>query len=376
MKAIIMNHENGGSHVLDREGSFRFVKGYTSKPIGAEIELRQQPSFNTKIFAIAACVVVCVALGMFAFMWNTVTYSVYIDINPSVELVFNNFNRIKGANPLNDDGVALLSALKLKGSPGDAVVALIREAEAQGFLAGKGDSPAISITIVSKKDSVSLKCLDAIQVALSESGLNNIASITVRTSDAKPDHGANNGNNNPAQDSDADDPVNGDANDSVQTPPPSPVVTPPPSDTPDEKTPAQSPDEDDKDDEDDNDGVDGDDVDDVDGDDVDDANPNAGPGNNNGGSNNGGSNNGGSNNGGSNNGGSNNGGSNNGGSNNGGSNNGGDNNGGSNNGGSNNGGDNNGGGNNGGGNNGGGNNGGGNNGGGNNGGNNNGNGKP
>ena len=40
MKAIIMSHEHGGSYVMDREGSFRFVKGYTSQLIGTEIELK------------------------------------------------------------------------------------------------------------------------------------------------------------------------------------------------------------------------------------------------------------------------------------------------------------------------------------------------
>ena len=59
MKAIIMSHERGGSYVLERSGSFRFVNGYTSRLIGTEIELKPQVLVSyRRITAMAACFVI------------------------------------------------------------------------------------------------------------------------------------------------------------------------------------------------------------------------------------------------------------------------------------------------------------------------------
>jgi len=42
MKAIIFSHDRGGSVVMDCEGCFYFVKGYTSHPIGTELEIETE----------------------------------------------------------------------------------------------------------------------------------------------------------------------------------------------------------------------------------------------------------------------------------------------------------------------------------------------
>ena len=129
MKAIILSHERGGSYAMDREGGFRFVKGYASQPIGTEIELQTQYYRNyRRLAAIAACFALVFALSGFAWLWTSESCVVYVKINPSVELVFNGFNRLKAAKPLNEDGAALLKGLKLKGSLGDVIVLLINEA--------------------------------------------------------------------------------------------------------------------------------------------------------------------------------------------------------------------------------------------------------
>jgi len=88
MKAIIFSHDRGGSYVMDREGCFHFVKGYTSHPIGAEIELKLQAVPNLKkirrIAAFAACFLVVLSLGYFTLMWNFISG----DIGQSNEFFF------------------------------------------------------------------------------------------------------------------------------------------------------------------------------------------------------------------------------------------------------------------------------------------------
>jgi len=122
MKAIILSHERGGSYALDRNGCYQFVKGHTARPVGEEIELALRPQIQyAKIASIAAGFIMVVLLGSFSWLWNAESYSVYVDVNPSVELVFNNLNQLKAAKPLNEDGAKLLADLKLKGNPGDVV---------------------------------------------------------------------------------------------------------------------------------------------------------------------------------------------------------------------------------------------------------------
>jgi hypothetical protein len=389
---------------LDREGSFRYVKGFDSRPIGTEVEVNQAlAGGQLKSFAIAACLMLVLFVGSFAWMWNSPEFAVYADINPSVELVFNRFDQLIDVQPLNEDGALLLEGLSLKGSPSEVVVALIQAAEEQGFVFATDDIPAILITVVTNNNSDSDKQISAINAALSNSGLRDLVSVETSTVDFRDQaraYGVSPGKLSLVERLLAADPSI--SMDDVIDLPVKDLVkqiqeaegTPSGQDN-SNAGPGN------KDGDTNNSGSsEGDSSGTNNGNTSSPSNPNAGPGNNSGGTNNGGTNNGngagsggtnnggtnnggtnngngnGSNNGGTNNGGTNNGGTNNGGTNNGGTNNGngngGSNNGGSNNGGTNNGGSNNGGTNNGGTNNGGSNNGGSNNGGSNNGGSNNG----
>jgi len=153
MKGIILGHVADGSQVLDCEGSFRVVKGFKSQPVGSEIEFKPAPAINfSRVAAISLLLVVVVAIGGFSWLWNMDSYSVYVDINPSVELVFNKFNRIRSATPLCADGEELLAGLNLRGSPGSVVISLIREAENKGYITLTGSIPEIIITVATKAD--------------------------------------------------------------------------------------------------------------------------------------------------------------------------------------------------------------------------------
>ena len=169
MKAIIFSHEDGGTYVMDSDGSFRFVKGYTTQPIGAEIEIKNQtPVYFMKIMPAAACFILVITLSIFTLMWNTVNYSVYVDINPSVELMFNSFNRLKTAIPINEDGEELLDGLKLNGSVADIVITLINSAEQKGYLDARGGTIAVLITVVARGNRSTEEYVSAIKASLDE----------------------------------------------------------------------------------------------------------------------------------------------------------------------------------------------------------------
>ena len=155
---------------MDHNGCYWFAKGHASRPIGTEIDFKPQPQVSfTKIASIAACFILVMLIGGFSWLWNTVSYSLYIDVNPSIELVFNNLNRLKDAKPLNEDGAALLAGLKLKGSPEDVIINLIKAADDKGFISTQGDSPAVLITVAARGG----KAPEAIGTLLSDILLRN-----------------------------------------------------------------------------------------------------------------------------------------------------------------------------------------------------------
>jgi len=148
MKAIIISHENGGSYVMEKSGSFRFVKGYDSRPIGTEIELNPRPvvHFPRLAATVAACLVMTAVLGVFARLWTAESYFIYVEANSSVQLVFNRFNRLIDARPLNESGEEVLRDLSLRGSPEDVVVSLISTTTSNSTYCTGRYSPVVLIS--------------------------------------------------------------------------------------------------------------------------------------------------------------------------------------------------------------------------------------
>lgn len=100
--------------------------------------------------AVAACLVVAlVAAGGWA--WLTPTATISVDVNPSVELGINRFDRVVAARGVNDDGRALLSEVDVWGATYDeAVDRLLASSNVSTLLAEGGQA---EVTVVDKGDS-------------------------------------------------------------------------------------------------------------------------------------------------------------------------------------------------------------------------------
>lgn len=169
MKAVILSHERGGSYVLDHDGCFRYIRGHESTPIGAEIQIGSRPVISvSRIAAIAASFIIVLSLSIFTWMWNTADHYVYVDINPSIELQFNRFGRLKEAVPLDDDAVELLKNLNLSGSLEDVLAAIIAKAEEQGYLSVSNGQPSVLVTVIARGAVPADQIVATINTALQE----------------------------------------------------------------------------------------------------------------------------------------------------------------------------------------------------------------
>lgn len=113
------------------------------------ITKNKKTGFSMKKGLIAACVAIAagaVILGGYHFYQSPIDY-VSLDINPSVELGINVFDRIVSAKATNEDGQCLLDATKnVKNMPVDkAIDNLVQQASEQKYIADDGSS-VISVT--------------------------------------------------------------------------------------------------------------------------------------------------------------------------------------------------------------------------------------
>lgn len=132
------------NHVIVMTPQGEFVRMPFTKPVsvGQEVHYRKRMRPNYWKWSVAAMLLL--ALASSAAMVNdklqipggsVPTYFVTIDINPSIELAINKEQRVIGVEGLNQDGLALVSKVKLIGrSFKEAVEIIGQQAEHDGYL--------------------------------------------------------------------------------------------------------------------------------------------------------------------------------------------------------------------------------------------------
>lgn len=147
--------------------------------------------FTKKILAAACSVAACafLSVGGYAYYITPVNY-VSLDINPSVELGVNGFDKVVSAKGINDEGKSLVKEQRVTHmSVEDAISALIVEAAGQNYINEDGTT-VIAVTAESekKRDASDLQrdCIKGIDSALGSMNINAIiykgaANLDIRT---------------------------------------------------------------------------------------------------------------------------------------------------------------------------------------------------
>lgn len=125
------------------------LKAATLRRLHERVESKARPHRYLgvkRLVAAAAVILLIIAAGVFSHrLYFTEAAYIDLDINPSVELVVNRFDRVIGASAYNADGEALLAGLNLRHKKVDVALNEIIQATGQaGILQNEG---LVSVTV-------------------------------------------------------------------------------------------------------------------------------------------------------------------------------------------------------------------------------------
>lgn len=154
MKAVIIEKKGKYAVALTKNGEFIKTRNKDSFKVGYEIDIASSSAFSTgmltKITAAAASVLLFIGVGYGAYSYAMPYSYINIDINPSIEVTTNVFDRIIKVRGLNEDGEKVLSSVNARNKEvGDAIVNILQSAEKNGYLGGDSEN-AVMFTVSGK----------------------------------------------------------------------------------------------------------------------------------------------------------------------------------------------------------------------------------
>lgn len=138
--ALVIEKRGHTAVVMKTGGEFVSVRAKHGWAVGDIVFIKEKDNSFRAIYAAAACLVLAL-VGVFGGynLYSAETALVSIDINPSMELGLNRYNRVISTTYYNIDGEKVLSALDLQGKKCDAALAALFQSEAiQPYLENNG----------------------------------------------------------------------------------------------------------------------------------------------------------------------------------------------------------------------------------------------
>lgn len=138
MKGIIAEIDSGKMIVIAKNGDFIKCKKLPNCNVGDEVNISKtsMTSIYKKMSAVAASFLIFAMLSTGVYAYYTPYSYVSVDINPSLELSMNRFEKVIGVHAFNEDAEKVLKASsKIKNKEiDDALEQILNTASAQGYL--------------------------------------------------------------------------------------------------------------------------------------------------------------------------------------------------------------------------------------------------
>ncbi|WP_069649838.1 anti-sigma factor domain-containing protein [Caloranaerobacter ferrireducens] len=160
MKGIVMEIHKDKVIVLAKDGSFLEVnRGNRTLDIGQEIMIDTNKKLRRQIIrrfvSVAAAFILLLTTGYGVYGYYTPYGYINVDINPSVEIAYNLYNRVIDLKGLNEDGNILISKIKdYRNKPIENVINEVIDTAVEEAYVKPEEENVILITITEKKDKV------------------------------------------------------------------------------------------------------------------------------------------------------------------------------------------------------------------------------
>ncbi len=149
MQGIVMEIKGTRCVILKKDGTFAEIRNrnYT---VGQEVSA-SNPAIGKALSAAACLAVICTAAFGYHLYYTPASY-VYMDINPSVRLDLNCFERVIDVVPLNEDAEVLLSNVTVrKGSAEECMNTIVSACQEQNYLNEHNTDIEVSVRTDSAK---------------------------------------------------------------------------------------------------------------------------------------------------------------------------------------------------------------------------------
>ncbi|MCG0276207.1 MAG: anti-sigma factor domain-containing protein [Thermosediminibacteraceae bacterium] len=177
MKAVIVEKERDYIIVVSERGDFKKIYNtYKDRQIGDEIDIPEENPYSIlfrRIASLAAVFILTVVLaGYCVAFFSPVTY-VTMDVNPSVEISLNRFDRVIEVEGLNEDGARIVGdKAYFKSMPAEEVVRILLERAREHNLIGPDSVVVFTISNVrdEKKPQLEKKLEETAKKEMEETG--------------------------------------------------------------------------------------------------------------------------------------------------------------------------------------------------------------
>lgn len=144
MKGVVIEKNVDNSVILLSDGNIKMIKSISAIDIGSIVFLNDTTrSFDfsiKKLVSVTASILIIVGIGIGVYAWENPIQYINIDINPSVELSINCFQRIISINSFNEEGWQLVKSVSIKAQSYESGInKIISSAKDLGYIKGKGD---------------------------------------------------------------------------------------------------------------------------------------------------------------------------------------------------------------------------------------------
>lgn len=184
MKAIVAEIDKKQMLVITDKGDFVKIKRQMSATIGDEIEFNAHRNYLTykRLAPIAACFLACIFLSTGVYAYYTPYSYVSVDINPSIALSLNRFERVISVDPLSEDAAGFIKDTNdLKNQNIDkALSEIIKSASEKGYIDENTENQVMVVVSAKNSDQEKKLASTVNKAAVKElSKLNKSSEVTV-----------------------------------------------------------------------------------------------------------------------------------------------------------------------------------------------------